>query len=70
MQGVIDIITAKNNRSRLTDENGANRNFDHGQLTSKNIKVHDAVEFTLSGIKVTDIELLQKHANGVVFYWV
>ena len=69
MQGVIDIITAKNNRSRLTDENGANRNFDHSELASKNIKVHDAVEFILSGTKVMDIELLKKHVNGVVFYW-
>lgn len=69
MQGVIDIITSKNNRSRLTDENGVNYTFDHGQLTSKYIKVHDAVEFTLSGTKVTDIELLQKHSKGVVFYW-
>ena len=69
MQGVVDIITAKNNRSRLTDENGANYTFDHSELTSKDIKVHDAVEFSLSGTKVTDIELLRKHANGIVFYW-
>ena len=57
MQGVIEIITAKNNRSRLTDENGANCDFDHGELTSKNNKENDAVEFTLSGTKITDIEL-------------
>ncbi len=69
MQGVIQYITASQSLSRLTDENRIDRFFDHSQLTSPKIKVHDAVEFTLSGTKITDIELLYKGKRDTVFYW-
>jgi len=69
MEGVIQYITASQGLSRLTDENGVDRFFDHGQLTAVNIKKYDAVEFTLTGSKITDIELLNKHRKGIVFYW-
>jgi len=69
MQGVIQYITASQSLSRLTDENGADRLFDHGQLTSTKIKLHDAVTFDLSGTKITSIELLKKGQRSTVFYW-
>ena len=69
MQGVIQYITASQSLSRLRDEDGADRYFDHSQLTTVNIKVHDAVEFDLSGTKITNIELLKKGKRSIVFYW-
>jgi hypothetical protein len=69
MQGVIQYITASQSLSRLTDENGEDRLFDHGQLTTTNIKLYDAVRFDLSGTKITNIELLKKGRRNIVFYW-
>jgi len=69
MQGVVQYITASQSLSRLTDENGADRLFDHSQLTSVKIKEHDAVEFDISGTKITNIELLKKGKRSIVFYW-
>ena len=69
MQGVVQYITASQSLSWLVDQNGVSRLFDHSQLTSVKIKVHDAVEFDLNGATITNIELLKKHRKGIVFYW-
>ena len=69
MEGVIDLLTADLNRSRLTDQNGITRWFDHGEMTDNTIKAHDAVSFTLTGTRITDVELLQKHRKTIVFSW-
>jgi len=69
MQGVVQYITASQSLSRLVDENSIDRFFDHSQLTSVKIKEHDAVEFDLSGTKITNIELLKKGKRSIVFYW-
>jgi len=69
MEGVVQYITASQGLSWLVDENGVSRYFDHSQLTSVKIKVHDAVEFDFSANKITNITLVRKHKKGIVFYW-
>ena len=69
MQGVVQYITASQGLSWLVDENGVSRYFDHSQLTSVKIKVHDAVEFDLNSTRVDNITLVKKYKKGTVFSW-
>jgi len=69
MQGVIQFISPLQHTSRLVDQNGVDRYFDRSELTSKTIKVHDAVEFDLNSTRVDNITLVKKYKKGTVFSW-
>ena len=69
MEGVIRYIIPWQGKSSLMDENRADYMFDHSELTDVRIKARDAVTFDLNGSKVTNITLLKKHRNKIVFSW-